>query len=287
MTKCYLCKSNKCEKIRNVDNHNFKTSVYICRNCDLVFLDPMMTEEEERHFYSKGQYDKNYNTEDDDTPEKTYNFQLPEAKIRRERFKDILKGDILEIGCSSGYFLDVCKDDVESVTGVELRPEFIEYTQALGVDVVDSLDKLDEKFDVIFMFHVLEHLSNPISFLKKVKKYLKKNGRLICEVPNVHDALISLYNITNFEKTYFHPAHNFYFSKHTLNSILVKAGFKSKIIPIQRYDLSNHMKWMRDGRPKGDGCYNDVFSNLLLDEYDDCLKKVYLCDTIYSVSYVR
>jgi len=56
-----------------------------------------------------------------------------------------------------------------------------------------ALDEIENQtFDVIFSYYVLEHLRDPIEYLKTLQKYLKPMGRIILEVPNVDDVLLDL-----------------------------------------------------------------------------------------------
>jgi len=242
-----------------------------------------MTQEAEKEFYEKI-YRSTYNTQN---AEKLWVSSMPEAQDRVSRFIPLYTKNsrILEIGCASGYFLFSVKEHVKSVTGVELTTDFVHYAQSKGLDVKESLDEVpDNSYDLIFMFHVLEHVEDPIRFLEQVKRKLSHSGKLIIEVPNVNDILVSTYKIKNHLDFYWEIAHKYYFSKDSLKKVIDRAGFRTEIHPLQRYDLSNHMHWMQYGKPGGQGFYNPVFSQSLLDEYAKCLKSKFLCDTIYAIA---
>jgi len=242
-----------------------------------------MSEEEERDFY-----DKTYRSfYENQKPEDLWKESLPEAKKRVARFQNLFSRDsrLLEIGCASGFFLSEVKPYVKTVTGVELTREYVRYATSKGLDVRESLDEIPaESCDLIFMFHVLEHIHDPIELLKEVKKKLAMNGTLIIEVPNIDDILVSTYKIPNHLDFYWEIAHNYYFSKQTLGDVLETAGFRYEIFPLQRYDLSNHMYWMLNGKPGGQGFFNSIFPESLLNEYKTALKKKFLCDTIYAIA---
>jgi SAM-dependent methyltransferase len=242
-----------------------------------------MSPEEEREFYEKT-YRFHYESQN---AEDLWNESLPEAKKRVLRFKELYTKDtrLLEIGCASGFFLSEVKKYVKTATGVELTKEYVNYATGRGLDVRESLDEIpDDSCDLIFMFHVLEHIDDPIKYLKEVKRKLSSNGKMIIEVPNVEDILVSTYKIKPHLDFYWEIAHNYYFSKTTLGRVLEKAGYHYQIFPLQRYDLSNHMYWMITGKPGGQGHFNAVFSPSLLDEYEKNLKVRFLCDTIYAIA---
>lgn len=280
---CYLCGSAKCTKIHDKIRHNLSPRPYRCEQCGFVFLFPRMTPEEEKEFYEKT-YRTTYNNQD---AEKIWQSSLPEAKDRVIRFLHLYSKDtrLLEIGCASGYFLYSVKEYVKSVMGVELTTDFLKFARDRGLDVKNSLDAVeDNSCDLIFMFHVLEHIEDPVGFLTEVKKKLSSSGKLIIEVPNVNDILVSTYKIPDHLDFYWEIAHKYYFSKESLKEVLDRAGYRSDIHPLQRYDLSNHMYWMQYGKPGGQGHYNTVFTPSLLSEYSRCLKSRFLCDTIYAIA---
>jgi SAM-dependent methyltransferase len=280
---CYLCGNSKFSLIHDNIRYNLAPRPYRCNTCGFVFLYPLMTPEEEAEFYDKI-YRFIYTNQ---TAEDLWKKSLPEAKERVLRFEDFYTKDnqLLEIGCASGFFLSEVKEYVRTTTGVEITKEYVKYAIGKGLDVRESLDEIaDDSCDLIFMFHVLEHINDPIKFLKVIKKKLSRKGRLIIEVPNVDDILVSTYKIKAHLDFYWEIAHNYYFSKTTLGKVLDKVGYLYEIFPLQRYDLSNHIYWMITGKPGGQGHFNTVFSPSLLKEYEKNLKEKFLCDTIYAIA---
>jgi len=280
---CYLCGNTTCSRIHDAIRYNLSPRPFRCDQCGFVFLHPRMSPEEEKEFYEKI-YRFHYETEN---ARDLWKESLPEAKKRVLRFKELYTKDtrLLEIGCASGFFLSEVRKNVKTATGVELTKEYVKYAVGRGLDVRESLDEItDNSCDLIFMFHVLEHIENPVKYLKKVKKKLSGSGNLIIEVPNVEDILVSTYKIKPHLDFYWEIAHTYYFSKTTLGKVLEDAGYQYEIFPLQRYDLSNHMYWMITGKPGGQGNFNAVFSHSLLEEYEKNLKERFLCDTIYAIA---
>jgi len=110
---------------------------------------------------------------------------------------------------------------------------------------------------------------------------LKEDGIIIAEVPCVNDPLTSIYNIPEFEKFYWSIAHHYYFSPKSISYILNQIDCKYKLVPEQRYDLSNHIFWMQYGKPGGQGKYNHIFSKETIDYYKKDLKNNWNCDTFF------
>jgi hypothetical protein len=106
---------------------------------------------------------------------------------------------------------------------------------------------------------------------------------MIFEVPCASDPLVELYKVSAFDRFYWSVAHHWYFTKESLTEILKKVGYRFKLFPEQRYDLSNHMTWMLEGKPGGLGRYSHIFGRDLEKRYKEKLKENWLCDTIIAV----
>jgi SAM-dependent methyltransferase len=100
------------------------------------------------------------------------------------------KGAVLEVGCGFGSFLEGVKHAYPHTTlvGLESTPQAAAVARSKGLDVrTQSLDDLlaePQRYDVVCAFQVLEHLSNPVSFLASIFACLRKDGRCVITVPN-------------------------------------------------------------------------------------------------------
>ena len=284
--KCYICGSGKIVLVSGKLRYKTVQKAYKCLKCGLVFLYPKMNKVQEKKFYEK-EYGIVFSKEKGTTPEDLFNARQNDAAIYYELTKKFIKKscDCLEIGCASGYFLNYIKNKVNSISGIESHILLRGYCEKIGVKIFDDTESIkNKKFDIIFMFFVVEHLSDPIKFFSKLKGLLKKNGKIIVEVPNVEDALLTLYDIPAFKQYYFTPAHSFYYSKKTLALLFKKVGYqKFNIEYLQRYDLSNHMYWMMYGKPGGLGKFNNVFSEKLRLDYKIDLMTCGRSDTLFAV----
>ncbi|GBL32934.1 ubiquinone biosynthesis O-methyltransferase [Methylophilaceae bacterium] len=170
---------------------------------------------------------------------------------------------ILEVGCSSGFMLLPLSESGYSCAGVEPSGVFSEFVKSKGLTVYDSLDNLiksgpNELFDLILHFFVLEHIADPVEFLKMQLSLLKPGGKIIFEIPNAADPLYSVYDIPAFERFYWSVAHPWYFNEVSTQHLLKKLGLPYEVIREQRYDFSNHMVWARDGKPGGMGRFTKL-----------------------------
>jgi len=284
--KCYLCNNENIELISENLRYNSKRKVYRCNQCGLLFLYPQMTPEEERIFYEK-EYGEIYSTEKGVTPADLFKSRQPDASLYHALAKDYLSKDseCLEIGCASGYFIESIKNEVKNISGIESHKILSQYCRDLGIKMFDRLaDCACQSYDVIFLFFVLEHIGDPLAFLKEINKHLKNDGKVFIMVPNINDALLTLYDIPAFRDYYYTPAHQFYYSKETLKLLLEKAGYgKIEFKLIQRYDLSNHMNWLQLGKPGGTGKYNHVLSEGLNRNYKNDLIDSGKGDTLIAI----
>ena len=264
-----------------------------CKACQIIYLFPALSEEEELEFYKKEFeiYMQKRTAQDKDwsTPENHVKSNQEEAKRRMAFLQRYLnnKQRILEIGCSSGFMLSALKDRGGEVYGLDPSEEFIEYIRSKGIDVYRNLEELkrehDLTFDLIIHYYVLEHIRNPVQFIGQYMERLCDSGKMIFEVPCATDPLVELYKAPAFDKFYWSVAHHWYFTKESLTEDLKRVGYSFELYPEQRYDISNHMTWMLEGEPGGLGRYNRIFGTELEVLYKERLKENWLCDTIIAV----
>ncbi len=292
--KCRLCNAEGGSQVVIADyvfgggeQHNF----WRCSECDVIYLLPPLTESEEKYFYKK-EFEKYMSTRVGDhrdwsNAEKHIETNQDQVE-RRWKFLDthIFKDmNVLEVGCSSGFMLDKFKSSGCNVVGVEPSGDFLEFVKNNGHEVYETIEEVQESFDLICHFFVFEHIGNPFTFLEKQISMLKEDGVIVAEIPSATDPLTSLYDIDAFEKFYWSIAHHYYYTPKSLKYILDKMNLRYELIPEQRYDLSNHITWMTDGNPGGQNRFDSVFSDELTEKYKQDLKDNWRCDTIFLKIY--
>ncbi|MBI4348178.1 MAG: class I SAM-dependent methyltransferase [Elusimicrobia bacterium] len=286
---CYLCRGQEHETLGAEVFQAPGSKVYKCRGCELVFLHPIMTPGEEKAFY-QADWDKYMAGRSGPgwkSPESHFVSYQPEGERRLALVRPYLKADdsALEIGSATGYFLDDLRGYVREVTGVEPNPLQREHAVSRGLKTVSDVAELGERtFDVIFGYYVFEHFRDPVQTAKDLKKRLKPGGRLVLEVPNVDDVLLGPYRIPAFAPFYWQKAHYFNYSQKTFAAVLERAGLTCEVLPVQRYDLSNHMVWMMEQKPGGAGRFKELFTPALEAAYADALKARWRCDTVMAVA---
>ncbi|MBI5032979.1 MAG: class I SAM-dependent methyltransferase [Chloroflexi bacterium] len=290
--RCRICGSTEYDLVSRQVAQAPEATIYRCRNCQIVYVFPIMTEEEETTFY-RDEFEKYMLKRSGagwKSPETHFRSYQAEGERRLSLVRPYLHADdaLLEVGSSTGYFLDDLRGYVRSVTGVEPSEAYRTFANERGIETLATLDDWGARtFDVIALYYVLEHLRDPIGYLASIHGRLKANGRLLIEVPNVEEVLLTRYHIPSFGPFYWQKAHYHNFSPRTLTDVLARAGFQTQLIPTQRYDLSNHMVWMMEGKPGGMGRFANLFTPELETAYSEALKKQWLCDTVFAVAMVK
>lgn len=218
---CPLCGSQDHALFQELKSFGLTVRYYECKTCGLVFQNPTESQAGAPEFYEQA-YRQVYQQSEQPTPK-----DLRQQRLRAENASQFLKesgisklGRTLDIGASSGLFLETLRQDLGAeVSGVELGRAYREVAASKGIAMFESLETLEasqpQKFDLVSLMHVLEHLNDPVERLIEIReKLLDESGYLLVEVPNLyaHDS--------------FELAHLTCFSPHTLRQSLEKAGYQ-------------------------------------------------------------
>lgn len=143
------------------------------------------------------------------------------------------KGKILDIGAGTGEFLSVAQQNGWNTTGVEPSEKAKQIAINKGVSFVEALAQLeDHTFDVITMWHVLEHVPDLNHQIKELKRLLKPSGYLIVAVPNFNSFDAQHYG--KFWAAYDVPIHFWHFSKTAIQKLFQKEQMELvKILPMK------------------------------------------------------
>jgi len=215
-----ICGNDTFDLIASVDRHSISQKTVICTRCGLVQSNPRMAEDAYRDFYSSDLYRRCYEGEKF--------LDLAEAKYRGiygahiyeevNKIKNVdAKTSVLEIGAGGGWNLVRFLKAGSAVTGIEYSPFLVEMGKRHGINMVQGqAESISGRYDVIILSHILEHMPDPINFLKTVTDHMADNGIVYIEVPN----------ILNFSLAQLQNAHTYYFTPVTFGSTCVKAGLE-------------------------------------------------------------
>jgi 2-polyprenyl-3-methyl-5-hydroxy-6-metoxy-1,4-benzoquinol methylase len=158
-----------------------------CCNCAFMFSDPLPSPGEVKYIY------ENLYGYSGFAKRRVFKRLQAEERwrlVRRSVGSVIRKGRLLEIGAGHGHFLDVARRAGWEVTGVEVSREAVRDAKAWyqGVEVhcgtVEEADLAPASFDLVALWHTLEHLLDPVGVLRRASRLLKRGGMLIVGVPN-------------------------------------------------------------------------------------------------------
>jgi SAM-dependent methyltransferase len=136
------------------------------------------------------------------------------------------------------------------VAGVEPQEGVRKGLESLGYEMYRVPEDIPQNsFDVITLFHTLEHLIEPLEVLDNLKQALRPGGVLIVEVPHARDALFALDAFKNFSLW---GEHMILHTQESLRKFLSVTGFNEiEVFGHQRYPASNHLGWLALGLPGG------------------------------------
>jgi len=190
---------------------------------------------------------------------------------------------VLEFGCGAGQLLDKIKPLAREVEGLERTRSFREQLIARGHVVHERIEESRGPYDVILMFHVLEHLPDPVAAIRASVARLAPGGLLYIEVPHVNDALLTLYDVEAYHGFHFFKDHLHYFSRSSLAEAIRRA--EAKVVAISghsRFGLANHLYWLKHAKPGGHMIWNFLETPSLFREYARALAAADMSDSLVA-----
>ncbi len=195
-----------------------------------------------------------------------------ENKYRMESFIKFIKNKkILDFGCGDLSFLMFCYKHTNKLYGCDLS----RFKDIKQVKFFRNINEIHENFDSIFLFHTFHLLENPVFTLKYLFKLLNKNGKIIIEIPNADNLLMS---IPEFRKFTFSIESLVIYNKRSIEKLMKILNFKYKVDYFQRYNLNNFMHWCNSKEPGGHNYNiyskksNRYFLDYFQNEYSDTLR---------------
>jgi len=166
--------------------------------------------------------------------------------------------NVLEIGCSWGYFLKLVQAAGAKPYGVELNTVRAGYVNdKLGIACDPSLEACEARgirFRKIFMFYVLEYVTDPVAYLQRLANMLAPGGALVLITPNLDDTLKDLWRNEAFGR-FFHDEHAVnYMTAHAVDRMMARVtGVTPEVQTRQGYSFVNHVSWFLTNAPRTTG----------------------------------
>ncbi len=284
---CPICNSNKAyTKLTCVDDTVSKERFEIkeCQSCGFNYTDPRPKPENLGRYYESVDY-----VSHSDTNKGLINFlyQLVKKHTLRKKVNLIntlsKRGSILDIGSGTGDFLNACKTDGWKTMGVEpskIARDLSIKKHKLVIKEESEIGTIEEKsFEIISLWHVLEHVPDLNNRIKEIEKLLKKDGTLIIAVPNrtSYDAKVYIQNWAGYDV----PRHLYHFSPSDIKKLFENYGFeivKIKPMLFDAYYVSLLSEKIKTGKTNFiKGMLNGLISNLLaIKNKNTCSSQIYI-----------
>ncbi len=209
--------------------------LYYDQDLDLLITSPQPSPENLGRYYESNDYISHTDSKRS-LFEKAYHFVKGIAlknKLNLINNCSSIKGNLLDIGAGTGDFLLTAKQNGWNTIGVEPSEKAKGIAIGKGIQFSDSTEELESNsFDVITMWHVLEHVPNLEIQIKELKRLVKPNGTIIIAVPNFKSYDANYYG--KFWAAFDVPIHFWHFSKTAIKLLFEKEDIKlEKVLPMK------------------------------------------------------
>jgi len=213
---CILCNAKNISPLSGYE----KFHLCKCSSCNFVFAQRIPTPEELETYYD------GYGRNDYLSPVTIKRYH--EILDSLEKYKKT--GNLIDVGCGIGYFLEVAKERGWNVFGTEFTDRAIEICEGKGITMKKGMlnpkDFEGIEFDVVTSFEVIEHINNPQEELVNFNKLLRKGGLVYVTTPNFNSLL--RYRLKADYNVICYPEHLSYYTPTTIVKAFENAGFEKK-----------------------------------------------------------
>ena len=221
--------------------HVIKSSypIHRCRSCELLFVHPQPSKEELGKLYSASYFSRGNKYATALDPKHDPNRLNDQSKVELVK-RWCSSGTLLDVGCAVGGFLAIAKEYGFEVEGVEIAEYAAEQARTrLHITVrnsdIYSADLAPESYDVITMWDVIEHLTDPNLALEKIARALRPKGYIAFSTGDVSSAWARL--TAKRWQLLTPPQHLYFFSPRSMSSLLKRHGFSLK-------EIHHQSKWV-------------------------------------------
>ncbi len=229
--RCNLCGADDDAPFMEIDGSH----IVRCRKCGLIYVNPRYPQASLQEIYTESYYDHDginngrefYGYDDYLQDEENIRITFARRLKTIERFAET--GRLLDVGCATGFFLDLARQQGWNALGTEVSQFGAAYArEKLNLDVrigtLRSLDLNDASFDVVTMWDVIEHVVDPMSELREIHRLLRSGGVLSIITPDAGSFVARLLG-RRWEEYRRVREHVYFFSRATLTHMLQECGF--------------------------------------------------------------
>ncbi len=242
LSKCPWCDSpdiRQGSKIHDYFLTREEFSLFSCNSCGLVFTNPRPKLENLGLYYQSDKYYSHTSSQGGIIP---FIYRKVKEINLKTKFKQVTTGSVinkvLDIGCGTGDFLNVCKKSGKEIHGIEPDSKARNLAkEILKVEILhpDQSEKIpDESFDLITMWHVLEHVPDLKKQISELSRIIKKGGKVVIALPVYESYDAEVYK----EKwaAWDVPRHLYHFNKAVINKMMLANDFKPGNVYPMKWD---------------------------------------------------
>lgn len=228
--------------ISETDRYGLELTSVLCRACGTVRIDPYFDEQSLNRFY-RDFYQDMYGRSRDLAH--LFDYQcLHYGERIAALYASGLDADsnVLEVGCGTGGATRAFRDRGCFVAGCDLSQPLIEYGTSRGLSnlwngTIETAPSsvAHKKYDLIYLFHVLEHVAEPVQTLRDLAAWLKPDGRILAVVPNLA-GIDAHRNPAGNALIFLHVAHKYNYTAAGLATVAAQAGCGARRIAVPRHD---------------------------------------------------
>ena len=258
-------------------------SVLKCKKSGVIFTST--SEHMDLSHYSEKHEFPHYWKEDN--REKALVDSFADDSRRKDQFLSLVSNKAwMDVGTGAGGVLDLLGPFAGRVVAVEPQQRALDSLKKQNYEAYSNIaDVPFAEFDVITLFHVFEHLTDPLDLLHVAYDKLKVGGKIVIEVPHANDFLFSYLDLEEFKKFTFWSEHLVLHNRGSLTAFLDKANFRNTVISgFQRYNLANHLHWLKEKKPSGHIKWTMLSSPQLDTAYSSMLEKIDMTDTLIAIA---
>ncbi len=229
-TNCLICKNDSnnilYDDVKNRLNIKEIFTIVQCNKCGFMYLNPRPNQSAINKYYDLEEYHP-HNLSEESLFDKIYSaVRKININAKRKLISKLYTNgrSLLDIGCATGEFLQNMKDNNWDVQGMETAKDARKIASQNGIKISENLDHVKDNFDVITMWHVLEHIHDVDELMKNIHRILKDDGYFILTVPNSNSLDAKYYKSEWIALDA--PRHLYHFRPEDINSLLDKYDFQ-------------------------------------------------------------
>jgi SAM-dependent methyltransferase len=240
LTNCPICNSSSFTPFIECTDYTVskdKFAIVKCE-CGFKFTNPRPEEAEAGKYYQSEDYISHSNTSKgliNRLYQRARKYTLKKKLALITKVSGKQQGNLLDLGCGTGEFLNTCKQSGWNVQGIEPSPDaraFATKEYGLTIHEINKWDQFaDNTFDVVSAWHVLEHVYQLEETAKQVKRILSPDGTFVVALPNSSSADAEFYK--KYWAAYDVPRHIWHFTPADVKRFFESKGFALKeVLPM-------------------------------------------------------